>query len=155
MQNDTRAPQSELEEGKRSDASNMMFVVVRNLKSQSNSNAEDYELQKGDTLKVGRLKFAIKDFRTAVQPANADLKRADTDKNISPIRKCNYSPIDEDSENDFQEEEAVEIDCGVVDPTKEGEEAIQCKVCWSNEQTPDNPLLNSCKCDGSVRFIHY
>ena len=28
-------------------------------------------------------------------------------------------------------------------------------MCWSNEQTPENPLLNSCKCDGSVRFIHF
>ena len=56
---------------------------------------------------------------------------------------------DEDSENEFNAEEAVEIDCGVV----EGE--VLCKVCWSSEQTRTNPLLNSCKCDGSVRFIHY
>lgn len=61
---------------------------------------------------------------------------------------------DQDSENEFQEEEAVEIDCGVVSQN-DGEEPIQCKVCWSGEQTPENPLLNSCKCDGSVRFIHY
>lgn len=31
----------------------------------------------------------------------------------------------------------------------------QCKVCWSQEQSIDNPLLNSCQCDGSVRYIHY
>lgn len=47
----------------------------------------------------------------------------------------------------------MEIDCGVVD-SGEGSE-VQCKVCWSSEQTKTNPLLNSCKCDGSVRFIHY
>lgn len=43
----------------------------------------------------------------------------------------------------------------MVRPSKDGEEAIQCKVCWSSDQTAENPLLNSCKCDGSVRFIHY
>ena len=43
----------------------MMFVVVRNLKSQSNSNVQDYELAKGDTIKLGRLKFSVKDYRTA------------------------------------------------------------------------------------------
>jgi len=32
---------------------------------------------------------------------------------------------------------------------------VQCKVCWSNEQSNENPLLNSCECDGSVRFIHF
>ena len=28
-------------------------------------------------------------------------------------------------------------------------------MCWSNEQSFENPLLNSCQCDGSVRYIHY
>lgn len=59
----------------------------------------------------------------------------------------------DDSDNDFNAEEAVEIDCGVVD-SGDGSE-VQCKVCWGGEQTRTNPLLNSCKCDGSVRFIHY
>jgi hypothetical protein len=64
----------------------MMFVVVRNLKSQSNNpNALDYELQKGDTIKLGRLKFCVKDFRTPVHPANADLKRPEA--NASPVRQ--------------------------------------------------------------------
>ena len=59
-------PNSQSEEDKQPDASNMMFVVVRNLKSQNNSNAIEYELQKGDTVKLGRLKFSVKDFRTAL-----------------------------------------------------------------------------------------
>ena len=54
------------EEGKDSvDTSNMMFIVVRNLKSQSGAtNAKDFEIHKGDTIKFGRLKFCVKDFRT-------------------------------------------------------------------------------------------
>jgi hypothetical protein len=40
-----------------------MFVVVRNLKS-ANRNVQDYKLGRGDTIKLGRLKFAVKDFRT-------------------------------------------------------------------------------------------
>ena len=58
-----------------------------------------------------------------------------------------------DSLRDEFEEEAVEIDCGVVDPNVCPD--IQCKVCWDNTSTQENPLLNSCQCDGSVRFIHY
>lgn len=58
-----------------------------------------------------------------------------------------------DSLRDEFEEEAVEIDCGVVDPKKSPD--VQCKVCWDNSSTVENPLLNSCRCDGSVRFIHY
>ena len=74
---------------------------------------------------------------------------------MKPARK--YDGAGDDSENDFAEEEEIEIDCGVVDSAdrSEGQDPIQCKICWSNEQTKENPLLNSCKCDGSVRFIHY
>ena len=58
-----------------------------------------------------------------------------------------------DSLREEFEEEAVEIDCGVVDPKTNPD--IQCKVCWDNTSTAENPLLNSCQCDGSVRYIHY
>jgi hypothetical protein len=34
-----------------------------------------------------------------------------------------------DDEDDFQEEEAVEIDCGVVNSSED----ITCKICWGNE----------------------
>jgi hypothetical protein len=30
-----------------------------------------------------------------------------------------------------------------------------CKICWGAENCEENPLLNSCNCDGSVRYIHY
>jgi hypothetical protein len=36
------------------------------------------------------------------------------------------------------EEEAVEIDFGVVDLIKNPD--IQCKVCWDNSSTNENPL---------------
>lgn len=38
-------------------------------------------------------------------------------------------------------EEAVEIDCGVVDANNE---EVQCRICYDNTQTEDNPLLDSC-----------
>ena len=69
----------------------------------------------------------MKDFRTKSTPANIDLKRTALDENASPIKqKFRYGLADEDSDNDFHEEEAVEIDCGVVDASNvaEGEEPI-------------------------------
>ena len=106
------------------------------------------------------MKFSVKDFRTDKQPANCDLKRRGViDRSASPVKQRyrtnqeSGDALDADSENEFNAEEAIEIDCGVVESV-EGSE-VQCKVCWSTEQTRHNPLLNSCKCDGSVRFIHY
>jgi len=40
---------------------------------------------------------------------------------------------DVDSENEFNAEEAVEIDCGVVEKLDKDGTEVQCKVCWSSE----------------------
>jgi hypothetical protein len=112
----------------------------------------DYRLKKGDIIKLGRIKFKVKDYRTELCQANIDGKKA---MSPSPFEKGKGTGYQEEEYwvggDDFSEE-AIEIDCGVVDATQSD---IQCKVCWSNEQSNSNPLLNSCKCDGSVRFIHY
>ena len=34
-------------------------------------------------------------------------------------------------------------------------EVIQCRICWGNEDEPDNPLIIACKCKGSVGLIHF
>ena len=70
-----------------------MFVVVRNLKS-ANRNVQEYKLNKMDTIKLGRLKFSVKDFRTDTSQAFAD--RADN-KDVSPVKLPEY----DDDEDDF------------------------------------------------------
>ena len=44
------------------DVNNKMFVVVRNTKSAQNN--LDYKLNKGDVIKLGRIKFNVKDFKS-------------------------------------------------------------------------------------------
>lgn len=119
-----------------------MFVVVRNTKSAQNN--LDYKLNRGDIIKLGRIKFNVKDFKSQRRSIEEE------EKDPTPA-KLDLS-LDSLGTNEF-EEEVVEIDCGVVDPSLDKD--IQCKVCWDNSSTCENPLLNSCQCDGSVRYIHY
>eukprot|EP00347_Sterkiella_histriomuscorum_P023628 403333938 len=159
VENDTLvAFQSEEEAQKASadeDVNNKMFI--------------DYKLSKGDIIKLGRIKFKVKDFRTDNLQANLDIQNQNKRQSQSPVKQSSIKKANLGSSSnninqqlgqdddywvggdDFSEE-AIEIDCGVVDSTQSD---IICKVCWGNEQCPNNPLLNSCKCDGSVRFIHY
>ena len=57
---------------------------------------------------------------------------------VSPIKM--HKTVSNDFQNEHEHdysledefaEEAVEIDCGVVDCSKNSE--IQCKICWSND----------------------
>ena len=62
---------------------------------------------------------------------------------------------------DFEEYEDVEsvIDCAGEDEYTQGnhneEEIPKCRFCWSSGATPENPLFSSCKCSGSVGYIHF
>jgi hypothetical protein len=76
-------------------------------------------LKKGDVIKLGRIKFKVKDYRADNTPANVDLNRR---QSYSPVKKggVGLPQVVEDEYwlggDDFSEE-AVEIDCGVVDST--------------------------------------
>ena len=83
------------------DYNNKMFLVVRSLKV--GNEKVDYTLQKGDIMKIGRIKFKVKDFRT-------DKTRANEENSPTKVMR------DEFGELDYPDscEEAVEIDCGVL-----------------------------------------
>lgn len=60
-----------------------MFVVVRNVKSPQQNSGEqlpietenfksEYRVKRGDVIKMGRLKFLVKDFRSDSHPAALD-----------------------------------------------------------------------------------
>lgn len=44
---------------------------------------------------------------------------------------------------------------GTKDIIDEHEHAIQCRICWGNEDDETNPLILACKCKGSVGLIHF
>lgn len=74
-------------------------------------------MKKGDIIKLGRIKFKVKDFRAENVPANLDLNRR---QSYSPVKKTSLNQVVDDEYwlggDDFSEE-AIEIDCGVVDST--------------------------------------
>lgn len=112
------------------DPSNQMYIVVRNMKAEKEKQEDpaidkkpfsgEYRISKGDTIKMGRLKFSVKDFRTDSHIAHFD------NEDGSPVKGSHRLELADDEE--FAEEEEVEIECGIADSSE-----IQCKVCWGDE----------------------
>jgi hypothetical protein len=104
-----------------------MFVVVRNTKSAQNN--LDYKLNRGDVIKLGRIKFNVKDFKSkfhgtsekkkpieAIQEAaasNEEEKKECCSHDRTPNKLVHNNSMD--SLTQEFEEEVIEIDCGVVD----------------------------------------
>lgn len=90
----------------------------------------DYKIKKFDAIKLGRVRFRVKDFRCEQM-------------NLTPKELYNQ-----------ELKEAITVKTS-TDFAKVGEEAVQCRFCWDGQESDDNPLILACKCAGSVGYIHY
>lgn len=169
IRNDTCKKVEEVEEQHSKNPDHLpqnMFIVVRNTKSTLNN--QDYRLFRGDTIKLGRIKFKVKDIFCG---ANELLSKK---KDQSP-KSLDEGDSECSSEDEDQAFKTIDIDCTqasarsklskqlnqqkapeVPDTQRDEDKANrQCKFCWMAESTEENPLLSACQCDGSMRFIHF
>lgn len=130
-----------------------MYLVVRSLKH--NNEKIEYTLQKGDIIKLGRIKFAVKEIAIVDNSMDVD----ETNQTVKAIRHANVESIDDEEFFEFEEVESVFNDMTEeeIHSTSAGskEEIPTCKFCWSPATERVNPLISCCKCAGSVGFIHY
>lgn len=106
-----------------------LWLVARSLKNETGK--YDYKIQKFDAIKLGRVRFRVKDF------------------------KCDKIMMSESELYNQELKEAQEVK-GVKDLDFEGtEDQIQCRICWSSEEDSTNPLIVACKCKGTVGLIHF
>ena len=121
-----------------------MYLVVRSLKI--NNEKIDYEIQERDILKIGRVKFAVKEIGYSNQPMEVDTQNKE-EKGHSANSVA--ADINEEEFEEFQEVP------GVFENNAETDPECKCRFCWESIATPENPLLGTCKCTGTVGKIHY
>ena len=106
-----------------------LWLVARSLKNETGK--YDYKIQKFDAIKLGRVRFRVKDF------------------------KCDKISMSEQELYAQELKEAQEVKC-CKDVVEAGsEDQIQCRICWSSEEDSTNPLIVACKCKGTVGLIHF
>lgn len=109
-------------------------------------------MSKFDVIKLGRMKFRIKDLVCAGQQNNQaelheqDLKEAHQVTFIEPN-------VDEEGREvscSNSQGAATSGACGSEKPAQS-----QCRFCWGTESSLENPCIVPCNCSGTVGFIHY
>ena len=112
--------------GLRSPSYEKAWLVVRSLNS-----SRGYQITEGDVLKMGRLKFRVK-----------ELRGADTSKRVKDFCLSDLIAFkDDDSDDDSENEDCVKF-------------SLPCRICLSEMYTEINPLICPCNCDGTMKYIH-
>ena len=132
-----------------------------------------YKLNSGDIIKIGRITLRIRDIyfsnknisSVALNDSNQNLKIMNTLKtegdpqentNINPNKKTN---INLNKNSDLKEKIKPitipkNINKGNSIFTKIEKKNNVCRICYIEEEDPENPLLQPCICSGSMKFIH-
>lgn len=96
-----------------------LYQVVRSFPS-------GQEIHSGDLLKMGRIKFFVREMCTSGHKVKAD------------------------SNNLFYKND---FNCQIFSPLND-DHCMTCRTCLDEHNSYDNPLLSLCKCNGSVQQIH-
>ena len=112
---------------------------------------QDYEIIERDILKIGRVKFAVKEIGyTAESQALQDSPDAEK------VEKGHSSNSVFTDSKDEEFEEFTDVPALMKQKEEEGEASGRwCRFCWASEATESNPLLGTCKCTGTVGQIHF
>ena len=94
------------------------------------SSPKGYQVAEGDVLKMGRLKFRVK-----------ELKSADPSKRVSDFSIQDLMQLKDESDESEDETQGTTFN-------------LPCKICLSEYFTDENPLICPCNCDGTMKYIH-
>ncbi|KAL4439591.1 hypothetical protein ABPG74_003993 [Tetrahymena malaccensis] len=115
-----------------------VWAVVKSLKTSKGQ--KGYELQVGDYLKLGRVRFRIKEL----QGLDNEKKQ---NKNFVFGSNLNILNMDEMEQKNENVEQKEQDDTSSNSPNT-------CRICLGDNDEPDNPFITPCKCDGTMKCIH-
>ena len=112
---------------------NSTWFLLR--KSFLSDKMNDYPLKEGDILRIGRITLRIKKIKFKKN------KNKDKDKDKESV-----------SVGTNLQEVQVKANKGASEKV-ESKYKI-CRICYSEEESEDNPLIQPCICSGSMKYIH-
>ena len=129
--------------------SNKIWYVLKsedttspNLQTITNIN-DDYNLCKNDIIKLGRVKYALNHIHIPDKNHIIDIESSNDplSYNVSSIN-MNSLPV-------------FNFIYTVKNEISNNNDEILCKICYSNDNDINNPLIHLCSCSGGIRFSHY
>ena len=102
----------------------------------------EYNLKEGDILRIGRITIKIKKIKFSKNKDNNKDNKRDNKDTISINTNLNLKEIPTQKTN----KKVYEKD--------DNQKYKICRICYLEDDTIENPLIQPCICSGSMKFIH-
>eukprot|EP00828_Plagiopyla_frontata_P033783 TRINITY_DN43894_c0_g1_i1.p1 TRINITY_DN43894_c0_g1~~TRINITY_DN43894_c0_g1_i1.p1 ORF type:complete len:117 (-),score=13.77 TRINITY_DN43894_c0_g1_i1:225-575(-) len=98
-------------------------------------------LEQGQILRIGKLRFRVKEIQTQSLNNEQNLMHQ-TDINLEIIEDHTNQELCSELLND----EKLSLNLSLS--------KVSCRICFSGNFTKGNPLISPCNCSGSLKYIH-
>ena len=109
----------------------------------------EYNIKEGDIIKIGRIMIRIKTIKFS--------KKNSSNKNINKTDKNKNNDNKSINTNCSQNLEEIKSPIKQSKKIKENKEPTNnklCRICYGEEESKENPLVQPCICSGSMKYIH-
>ena len=108
----------------------------------------EYNIKEGDILKIGRILIRIKTIKFSKNNKNNKTKTKTESNQVNDKQSINTN-----FSQNLKEIQTIPNHHQIKEP-KEIDTTKLCRICYGEEETPDNPLVQPCICSGSMKYIH-
>ena len=106
-----------------------------------------YKINQGDIIRIGRITTRIKTIVFNGSPNTKNLENSNNLIEIHEQNKLNNKSITESSNSNINNSKKL---------VRRGSHKANkiCRICYSEEDDEENPLIQPCICSGSMKYIH-
>ena len=110
------------------DINSLWSIVKVKSKNNKESNTKAHQLQEGNLIKLGRVRFRVQSISNSLEEFRNKGKQLKPTENLAP----NLDSINSESETNSK----------------------MCRFCLFEQSDPEDPLIEPCSCTGSMKHIH-
>ena len=109
---------------------------------------KSYQLTEGDIIKAGRLTLIVKEIQTHL---NTDYSRSSSYGYSVNNAETN---IQENKIEAFQSRNNAQMVMSLRTSTNNPKSKRVCRICYTDDNTDESPLIQPCHCSGTMKYIH-
>ncbi len=108
---------------------------------------KNYKLNEGDILKIGRITAIIREIKINNNQIN---------NNNNNINNTNKNDISFNTNVNIKDNNFLSNNYNIIEEKKvqKTKKKRVCRICYIEEDTEENPLIQPCICSGSMKYIH-
>ena len=112
---------------------------------------KNYKINEGDILKLGRITARVREIKLNSENDNYNIKTNEKfqviKKDLSYNTNLNYKETNIVSNG-------IEINANEIENKEKRKKKKICRICYIEDDTDENPLIQPCICSGTMRYIH-